>query len=180
MGKLSYSERLLVKKAIKGDTNALEKILQKNHEYIYKMAYIYIGNKEDALDIMQEATFQSLKSIHTLKEPSYFLTWFCTIMARQASKMINQKVKIRELQNIPEFEELKDPSLDKNQVIDVLQAVTSLEDKYRLVLQLFYYQELSVKEISDLLVMPIGSVKTNLKRGREALRKALGEDYYVR
>ncbi|MGX7148441.1 sigma-70 family RNA polymerase sigma factor [Enterococcus ureasiticus] len=179
MGKFSYSERSLIKKAIKGDTNALGKILHKNHEYMYKMAYIYIGNKEDALDIMQEATIQAMKSIHTLKEPSYFLTWFCTIMARLASKVINQKIKIRELQNNPEFEEPTDLSKNKNQAIDVLEAVTSLEDKYRLILQLFYYQDFSVKEISELLNMPEGTVKTNLKRGRDALKKNLGEDYYV-
>ncbi|WP_207696628.1 TIGR02954 family RNA polymerase sigma-70 factor [Enterococcus sp. DIV0212c] len=179
MGKFTYSEILLIKKAIKGDPNALGKILGKNHEYIYKMAYIYIGNKEDALDIMQEATIQSMKSIHTLKEPSYFLTWFCTIMARQASKLINQKIKIRELQNNPEFEEASDLTTNENQAIDVLTAVMNLEDKYRLILQLFYYQDFSVKEISELLEMPDGTVKTNLKRGRDALRKRLGEDYYV-
>lgn len=179
MGKFSYSERLLVKKAIKGDVQALGKLLQKNHEYLYKMAYIYIGNKEDALDIMQEAAIQSIKSIHSLKEPSYFLTWFCTIMARLASKVIDQKVKIRALQNNPAYTEPKDPSFNKNQSIDVLEAVISLDDNYRLVLQLFYYQDLSVKEISEVLAMPQGTVKTNLKRGREALRQTLGEDYYV-
>ncbi|ALS00994.1 RNA polymerase subunit sigma-70 [Enterococcus silesiacus] len=179
MGKFSYLELSLIKKAIKGDKVALGKVLRKNHIYLYKMAYIYIGNKEDALDIMQEATIQSIKSIHTLKEPSYFLTWFCTIMARQASKLINQKIQIRELQNNPEFEEPTDLSKNKNQSIDVLDAVMSLEDKYRLVLQLFYYQDFSVKEISELLTMPEGTVKTNLKRGREALKTVLGEDYYV-
>lgn len=179
MGKFSYSENLLIKKAIKGDHNALGKILRKKHAYIYKMAYIYIGNKEDALDIMQEATIQSMKSIHTLKEPDYFLTWFCTIMARQASKVINQKIKIRALQNTSEFEESADLSKNTNQTIDVLEAVTSLEDKYRLTLQLYYYQDFSVKEISELLTVPEGTVKTNLKRGRDALKRALGEDYYV-
>ena len=179
MGKFSYSELSMIKKAIKGDANALGKILRNNHEYIYKMAYIYIGNKEDALDIMQEATIQSIKSIHTLKEPSYFLTWFCTIMARVASKLINQKIQIRELQNNPEYEEPADLSKNKHQEIDVLEAVTTLDDKYRLILQMFYYQDFSVKEISELLSMPEGTVKTNLKRGRDALKKALGEDYYV-
>ncbi|MGM0217503.1 sigma-70 family RNA polymerase sigma factor [Enterococcus sp. AZ126] len=179
MGKFSYSELSLIKKAINGDINALGKVLRKNHEYIYKMAYIYIGNKEDALDIMQEASIQSMKWIHTLKEPSYFLTWFCTIMARLASKLINQKIQIRRLQNNPEFEESADLSKNKNQAIDVLKAVTTLEDKYRLILQLFYYQDFSVKEISELLTMPEGTVKTNLKRGRDALKKSLGEDYYV-
>ncbi|WP_348922658.1 sigma-70 family RNA polymerase sigma factor [Enterococcus rotai] len=179
MGKISYLERSLVKKAIKGDREALGKILSKNHEYIYKMAYIYIGNKEDALDIMQEATLQSIKSIHTLNEPSYFLTWFCTIMARQASKLINQKILMRDIQTNLEFDEVKDLSINQNQSIDVLEAVISLEDKYRLILQLFYYQGFSVIDISELLSMPQGTVKTNLKRGREALRKKLGEDYYV-
>lgn len=100
-------------------------------------------------------------------------------MARQASKLINQKIKIRELQNNPEFEEASDLTTNENQAIDVLTAVMNLEDKYRLILQLFYYQDFSVKEISELLEMPDGTVKTNLKRGRDALRKRLGEDYYV-
>lgn len=81
----------LVKKAIKGNKSAFEKLIQQNYERIYRTAYIYVHNEEDALDVVQEATYQALVSIRTLKNPEYFMTWFTRIVIRCSGQILKRK-----------------------------------------------------------------------------------------
>lgn len=180
MGNSKNEEIVWVKRAIKGDKEALGLILEKNQAYIYKMAYIYTGNQQDALDILQEAAAQSVDAIRTLKEPNYFLTWFCKIMIRQTGKLFKNRQHEVLVEENQEWVDRAGLIFTDSTSIDILKAVMMLEDKYRLVLQLYYYQDFSVREIGQLLELKEGTVKTNLKRGREQLRKILGEDYYDR
>lgn len=80
----------LIKKAIKGNKNAFEKLIKQHYERIYRTAFLYVHNEEDALDVVQEATFQAFKSIHSLKHPEYFLTWFTRIIIRCSSRILKR------------------------------------------------------------------------------------------
>ncbi|WP_304519531.1 sigma factor [Clostridium tagluense] len=69
----------LIKKAVKGDNESFDTLMQSRKDNIYKVAYSYINNTEDALDIMQEVIYKALVSIKHLKEPQYFNTWLTRI-----------------------------------------------------------------------------------------------------
>lgn len=62
----------LIKKAIKGNAKAFEALILENQEQLYRTAYLYVGNREDSLDVVQETTYKAFKSIHQLKEPTFF------------------------------------------------------------------------------------------------------------
>ncbi len=62
----------LIKQAIQGDDEAFILIFQQYEEDIYRMAYVYVKNQSDALDIVQDVAYQSFKKINTLKNPDYF------------------------------------------------------------------------------------------------------------
>ncbi|WP_367946571.1 sigma factor [Bacillus sp. V59.32b] len=81
----------LIQKAIKGNKKAFEQLIMKHHEQMYRTAFLYVRNKEDALDIVQEATYQALVSIHTLKNPEYFMTWFTKIIIRCSGQVIEKR-----------------------------------------------------------------------------------------
>lgn len=68
-----------MKKAQKGNDKAFLKIFQQYEEEVYRMAFLYVKNQEDALDVVQEVAYQSFKNIHTLKKPEYFKTWLMKI-----------------------------------------------------------------------------------------------------
>ena len=69
----------LVKKAQKGNDKAFLKLFQKYEEDIYRMAYVYVKNENDALDVVQEVAYRSFKKIDTLKNPEYLKTWLIKI-----------------------------------------------------------------------------------------------------
>ena len=81
----------LVKKAIKGNKNAFEKLVQHHYERIYRTAYLYVHNEADALDVVQEATYQAYTSINSLRNPEYFTTWLTRIVIRCSGHVIKKR-----------------------------------------------------------------------------------------
>lgn len=69
----------VVKKAIKGDKESFSMLIQERKEQIYKIAYSYVNNVDDALDIVQDVIYKALISIKDLKQPEYFNTWIIRI-----------------------------------------------------------------------------------------------------
>ena len=163
-----------MKKAQKGNGKAFLKIFQQYEEDIYRMAFLYVKNKEDALDVVQEVAYQSFKKIHTLKKPEYFKTWLMKITINCAINIVKKNMKV--IQLIPEFEEFVGSddediplSLTLQNLIDTLQ-----EDEKSIVL-LRYYQNFTFKEISEVLEIPLGTAKSVLYRALDKLRKEFKE-----
>ncbi len=69
-------------------------MIQQYYERIYRTAYLYVHNEEDALDVVQEATYQAFTSIHSLKNPEYFSTWFTGIVIRCSGRVLKRKIKV--------------------------------------------------------------------------------------
>ncbi|MEI5995201.1 sigma-70 family RNA polymerase sigma factor [Candidatus Enterococcus mansonii] len=172
----------LVKKAKKGDDSAFEKLLKEQYEYIYRTAYHYAHSEQDITDIIQETTMEAYKGVSKLKEEHYFYTWYIRILIRVAGRITKKSTHIKQV-NIDDYLEqviTVENINDIEQGLDLMTSFKQIDKKYTEVLQLFYYQDLSIQEISQILKMPIGTVKTNLFRGRQQLKSVLGGDYFER
>src|SRR4051812_8366946 len=91
---MEFDTDKMVKKAIRGNKKAFEQIIKQYYERIYRTAYLYVHNEEDALDVVQEATYQACTSIHSLKHPEYFMTWLTKIIIRCASQILKKRTNI--------------------------------------------------------------------------------------
>ena len=163
-----------MKKAQKGNDKAFLKVFQQYEKDIYRMAFVYVKNPDDALDVVQEVAYQSFKKIHTLKKPEYFKTWLMKITINCAVNIVKKNTKV--IQLIPDFEEpvgSEDEdiplSLTLQNLIDTLQ-----EDEKSIVL-LRFYQNFTFKEISEVLKIPLGTAKSVLYRALDKLRKEFKE-----
>ena len=83
-----------VKKAQKGDDNAFYELISEKKEVLYKLAYTYVKNKDDALDIIQETIYKAYMSINKLKEPKFFNTYITTINERILIQTLPYKIQI--------------------------------------------------------------------------------------
>ncbi|MGN9867133.1 sigma-70 family RNA polymerase sigma factor [Bacillus swezeyi] len=179
-GGAAVKQTKLVKKAIAGNTRAFEMLFQKHSDQLYRTAYIYVGNKEDALDIVQETAYKAFLSMAQLRNPEYFLTWVTKILIHQAYALLDKKKKImlmdRPLRGLGQAEEM---SLDDR--MGLLEAVQHLRIEYQTAIILFYYQDLPIHEIAELMNAPQGTVKTYLKRAKLELKQLLigGEDEWI-
>ncbi|MEO2078149.1 MAG: sigma-70 family RNA polymerase sigma factor [Bacillus sp. (in: firmicutes)] len=161
----------LVKKAIKGNKSAFEKLVQQHYERIYRTAYLYVHNEEDALDVVQEATYQAFTSIHSLKNPEYFMTWLTRIVIRCAGHVLKRKSNVVPLSDeiLSNLPGQVNPNIEES--LQLLQAIQQLRENYRTVIILFYYYDYSIKAISSVMEIPESTVKTYLSRGKAELKK---------
>ncbi|MGG5342680.1 TIGR02954 family RNA polymerase sigma-70 factor [Enterococcus sp. AZ020] len=167
----------LVKKAKKGDDNAFEKLLKDQYEYIYRTAYHYAESEFEILDIIQETTSIAYQGLRKLKHDQYFYTWYIRILIRTAYKMRSKTKKIV-IEDETSLVADIDYSNEIEQEIDLNDSFNKIERKYADVLQLYYYQDFTIQEISNILEIPSGTVKTNLSRGKQKLKQILGGDYF--
>lgn len=161
-------------KTIDGDKENFNILIQNRKEHIYKIAYSYVNNVDDALDIVQDVIYKALTSIDTLKNPQYFNTWLtritinCSINHLRKSK----KVVYMDESNI----EGVDTNLNnREEIMDLRRELEKLDVKYKTVIILKYFEDMTLNEISQVLNLPISTVKTHLYRALEKLKINLKE-----
>ncbi|MED3994594.1 sigma-70 family RNA polymerase sigma factor [Peribacillus frigoritolerans] len=164
----------LVKKAQKGDDKAFIKLFQQYEEDIYRMAYVYVKNESDALDVVQEVAYRSFKKIETLKNPEYFKTWLIKIAITCSIDLVRKNKNVVQLK--PEYDEcisFEDEDIPLS--ITLQELLDQLNEDEKSIVILKFYEGYSFKEIADLLNMPIGSAKSVLYRALGKLRKQFKE-----
>ncbi len=137
-------------------------------DHLYTVAYFILNNKMDAEDAAGNAILKGYEHIDQLKNPHKFKTWMITITKNEALKI---KEKRLELPGNEKMESMMDPVFDSHN--ELWEIVQGLNEEYRLVVVMYYYNGLSIRDISGVLDIPVGTVKSRLNRGRELLKKAL-------
>lgn len=148
-------------------------LIEPIHADLYRMAFVYVQNETDAVDILQQAIIQAFERIESLKEPSYFKTWMIRIVIN-CSKTYLSKMKKLEITDPLELVDVQSVSHTyMEEEMDLWAALQSLEEKYKTVLLLRFYQDYTVPEVAAILEMPLGTVKTNIRRGLMQLKQKL-------
>lgn len=164
----------LVKKAQKGNDKAYVMLFQQYEADIYRMAYVYVKNKDDALDLVQEVAYQSFKKISTLEKPEYFKTWLMKITINCALNLINKNNKVISLNaNFDRLTGSEDEDIALT--LSLNRMIETLKEDEKSVILLKYYDDRTLKEISEILDIPLGTAKSVLYRALDKLRQHLKE-----
>ncbi|TDL75887.1 RNA polymerase sigma factor SigW [Peribacillus frigoritolerans] len=176
-----------IKQVKKGDQNAFAEIVDIYKDKIYQLCYRMLGNSHEAEDIAQEAFIRAYVNINSYDMDKKFSTWLYRIATNLTIDRIRKKkpdfyldAEVTGTEGLTMYSQVAaDVALPEDQVETmelqqmIQKEILKLPDKYRSVIVLKYIDELSLIEISEILDMPIGTVKTRIHRGREALRKQL-------
>ncbi|QWH31981.1 sigma-70 family RNA polymerase sigma factor (plasmid) [Bacillus mycoides] len=168
----------LVKQARKGNEQAFEQLITFVRQKLYRTAYSYVRNEQDALDIYQETIYEAYLSLRKLKEPEKFQSWITKILVYKAIDFIRKSSR-HFVANDEMFANLSaEENMNKSeQSLDLTMAFNSLDPTYKTIILLRYYHDLSIKEIADVLNSPEGTIKSQLHRAKHALRPILKEGY---
>ncbi|GEN32434.1 RNA polymerase sigma-70 factor (ECF subfamily) [Cerasibacillus quisquiliarum] len=159
-----------IKRAKKGDSDSFLIIFKKYEKYIYRMAFIYLKDEYDALDVVQEVAYQSFKKIHTLKRPEYFKTWMIKITINCSIDFIKMNKRVLELnQEYTKNVNAMTEDLSLNLMLKSL--IDDLNENEKSVLLLKFYLDYTFKEISEILQIPLGTAKSILYRALNKLKK---------
>jgi RNA polymerase sigma-70 factor, ECF subfamily len=165
-----------VKLAIKGDEKAFEYLMDISKEGLYKTAFAYTKNEQDAIDILQETVYKAYISIEKLKEPKYFKTWITRILINNAISFINDKKKTVYIADDLSHDTSYHSDNGIDEKLDMLNSIDKLEEKYKNVIVMKYFQDLTITEIAEVLNCPVGTIKTYLNKALSKLRLFLKEE----
>lgn len=164
-------EKILVKKAIKGDEEAFLTLIHSFEEALYRTAISYLKNEGDALEAIQEVTYRAYKSIKTVKEPAYFKTWLIRIMMNYCQDFIKKSKREMLDERIISMQGISEDFT----FLEVEEALLSLSDYERELLHLKYFEDVKIKDIAAMWNTPEGTIKTRLHKALRALRAGFEE-----
>ncbi|MHC5217484.1 sigma-70 family RNA polymerase sigma factor [Enterococcus sp. LJL128] len=166
-------EKELVEKAVAGDSKALEQLLKGHYQQLYKTAFLYVKNEADALDIVQDSVIKIIRKISTLQFPEYFTTWAVRIVIFTSLDYL--KCAKGYLQGIEEEQLLPEQRLSKEDHLDIHAGIKKLPQHLQEVTILHYFYGKKIREISNVLDEPAGTIKYKLHEARSILRMYLEE-----
>ncbi|RSD29103.1 sigma-70 family RNA polymerase sigma factor [Mesobacillus subterraneus] len=144
---------------------------------VIRLAFTYLKQKELAEDVAQDVFIKCYEKMDSFRNESSYKTWLIRITVNRCKDVLRSwHYKNMYITNF--FKQQTVPSLDY-QVIEnqenelIAKHILKLTIKYREIIILFYYQDLSIEEVSDLLKINANTVKTRLHRGRQKLKESL-------
>lgn len=184
----------LIKQAQKGDVEAFERIIEEHQAVVYSIAFKMAGNESDAFDMAQESFLKIYRNLNKFDGRSKLSTWIYRVVSNTCLDEL--KKRKRHIENTKSFDEeidtsedkivleirddkpLPDEQLENAELRDVLnKAVSELSEQHKAVLVLRDIEGFSYEDISEILNINAGTVKSRLSRARMALRKILQNNY---
>ncbi|CEQ30770.1 RNA polymerase sigma-70 factor [[Clostridium] sordellii] len=174
IGKELSVEETLIKQSQWGNDDAFEKLIDRYEGYLYKMAFLYVKNEQDAMDIYQETVLKAYLNITKLKDRKAFKTWITKILVNNVYTKNNQAKKVQE--NHIKLDTKEFNHIDIEEKIDLYDAIDMLEEKYRTPIILQYFYDLTTKQISEITNFNENTIKTNIRRGKKKIYEILKEE----
>ena len=168
-------ERRLIARCRAGDTRAFALLVDRYRARAYGLALRLVRSPSDAEEVAQDAFVRAWRSLADFRGDASFGTWLYRIVWRRA---LDRSAVLRTRQNretgledAPESVGAVGATEGGTSAMDWARLTEGLTDVQRAVVTLFYYEDLSVKDVAGILELPEGTVKTHLSRARAALRE---------
>ena len=140
---------------------------------LYRLAYTYVKNKDDAMDIVQESVYKAICNSSRVQHQEAIKSWLCRIVVNTSLDLLRARAKVISQEEIPES-----GREDAYQDPDLLRALDMLEERERTIIVLRFFQELKLQEIAEITGEKLNTVKSTLYRGLKKLRVQLSEGGY--
>ena len=155
----------LADRACKGNEECFVMICRMLETKLFRTAKGVLGDESLALDAVSEAVFRAFKGIKRLREPKYVETWFIRIVLNVANDMHRRQKREIVMETVPEG-----LHYDTHQELEFNQMIESLQPELRQIIGLKYYSGYTLHEISAILNIPEGTVKSRLNRALNIMR----------
>jgi len=156
------------------DVNEFERVFKRNNKRLFLIALSFTANQSDAEDILQNSFMKLLKAKTVFENDEHIDKWLTFVAVNESKNLIKSAFRKKSA----DFEDyMSTYSFDCEKSEDLFNAVMSLPKKMRTVIHLFYYEDMPIKDIADMLNIKQSAVKTRLCRAREQLKIKLGDDW---
>lgn len=164
----------------KAERLSAEELVSRYSKTVYRIALSRLGNPAEAEDITQNVLIKYINADKTFEDEDHRRKWIIRVTVNEINTLVRSAHK-RYTTELDEAENVAcAPPDSSDETADIREAVARLPEKYRVPVHLFYYEDLSVKDIAAAMSVSEGTVKSLLSRARAKLREMLEEQDYVR
>ena len=147
-----------------------EQVLIEKYDRLYRLAYSYVYNEDDALDIVQESACKAIIQCKKLKDTTKLLPWLCRIVVNTSLDLLRNQIKEQPAEELPEA-----AAEDKYEELDLKKALNRLEPENRTVIILRYFEDMKIEDIALVVDENVNTVKARLYRSLTKLRIQLDD-----
>jgi RNA polymerase sigma-70 factor, ECF subfamily len=168
-------ERMLVKRARRGDIDAFALLVQRHERAMYAVARGTLHSEWDAADAVQEAFTEAFEHLSQLRDAERFKPWLARIVVNKCHEVYRRSSRLVLVDEPPETV-VRSEGVSCEETLDLIRAVQRLDDDHRNTVALRYFCDLKLDDIAEVLDCPVGTVKSRLNRALTKLHMMLGAD----
>ena len=141
------------------------------YQKYYRMAYSYVRNEADAMDVVQEASYKAIYHCEKLKKPEYVDTWIGRIVINAAKELLRKNNRYE--QELDDEDAADDPAFAD---LDLREALEHLEEKDRRIIELRFFEDMELGAIAEILDENLSTIKSRLYRALRKLKIELSDE----
>lgn len=141
--------------------------IKSNQNNFYRLAFTYVKNKDESLDIVQESIYKALTCIDNLNDTSFMKTWMYRIIVNTSITYIRKNKRIILMDEVPD---IISADVDSAEVLDLYNAIDRLSENYKTVITLKYFEDLKIDEIALITDCNVNTVKSRIYAAINKLR----------
>ena len=177
---MDRTDEELVLRSQDGDTEAFAELVRRYQDAVYAIGLHVLDGPHEAAGVAQDALVRAYQCLDQLREPSRFSSWLCRIATNLARRRLSSKRKATGVVSLDAVDEMPDSQPSSSKVAEKSELVTlvrqlleKLADEQRLTFTLFYVNGYSERDLSQMLEVPVGTVKSRLRSARSKLKKEI-------
>lgn len=148
----------------------IEETLLKNYNKYYKLAFSYVHNDSDAMDIVQDSAYKAIKNAELLKNQKYVDTWIYRIVINQCKTFLSKNKQITD-----DISDVNISFNDKYENIDLKNALNALDNDEKAIIILRFFEDLKIEDIASVLDIKVNTFKSRLYRCLRKLESIMEE-----
>ena len=176
-------EYIVINKVVKGDQQAYRYLIDRYKHYVFNIAFRILKNHEDAEEVSQDSFLKAYKALKDFKGDCRFSTWLYRIAFNTAVSRTRKQVVAQEtIDNVPEIQydnvdilSATESLSKKERKVFITRAMEKLSDEEQILITLFYFEENSMAEVSEVTGLDTNNVKVKIHRARKKLFSSLSD-----
>ena len=169
----------LVRAIQEGDIPAFEELVKRYQRGLFAFVHRILENEDDAYEVVQDTFFQIYKTIERVDPERKFSTYAFEIAKNTSISVLRKRkrtVSLEMAEDIEDDESLLERVSRADDSVFIRRKIEQLPEKYKSVITLYYFDDVSYEEISQTLGLPVNTVRTHLKRAKSILKKELSHE----
>ncbi|WP_374017449.1 sigma-70 family RNA polymerase sigma factor [Paenibacillus thiaminolyticus] len=156
-------------------SHELYTLIEENKERLYRLAFSFVRNREEALDIVQETVYKAIISVDKLRHTQFLKAWLFRIAINCAHDALRKAKRVVTMEGDVLDAMVEVSESNREEIVDVRQAMERLDPKYKKVIILKFFEDMTLADVAEVLELPVSTVKSRLYRGLQKLKIDLEE-----